>query len=256
MTLPILYHCLLIIVGLSLGSFFTVIVHRIPEVTLGYESFRNALLKPSHCQSCQHRLGVIHLIPIISFIAQKGRCVYCKQSIYYEYIIIELATTCLFIFMIEHLGLSYFSLMQFIFQSGLMILGIIDYKHYLLPNLVTMPLMACGLFQTSVLEHEKFTESLLGCLIGYFVCWIIRHLYYWVKRKHGLGMGDAKLCALIGAWLGAKCLCNVLLDASLLACITVMILVIVKLHNYHKPFAFGPFLSLSASLHAWHSYLL
>lgn len=256
MTLAIIHQCLIIIIGLSLGSFFTVIIHRIPQVTRGDISLCNALFKPSHCTTCQHRLGPPQLIPIISFMAQKGRCVFCKKSIGYEYALIELTTTCLLSFILDYLGLSFFSTMQCIFQSGLMILCVIDYKHYLLPNIITIPLIICGLFQISVLEPEKFTESLLGCLIGYFMCWIIRHSYYWIKRKHGLGMGDAKLCAMIGAWLGAECLCNVLLDASLLACFIVMILVTIKRHNYHKPFAFGPFLALSASLHAWHSYLI
>ena len=256
MTLAITHHCLIAIIGLSFGSFFTVIIYRIPQVTRGDISLSNALFQSSHCTACNHRLRARHLIPIISFIAQKGRCVFCKKSIHCEYALIELATAFLFSFIINHLGLSFFSLMQCIFQSGLMILCVIDYKHYLLPNLITMPLMACGLFQTSVLEPEKFTASILGCLIGYSMCWIIRHSYFWIKRKHGLGMGDAKLCAMIGAWLGAESLCNVLLDASLLACFTVMILVTIKRHYYHKPFAFGPFLAFSASLHAWHSYLL
>ncbi len=256
MTLAITHQCLIVIIGLSFGSFFTVIIHRIPKVTLGNIPLCNALFKPSHCTACNHRLKARHLIPIISFIAQKGRCVFCKQSIGYEYPLIELTTTCLLSFILDHLGLSFFSLMQCVFQSGLMILCIIDYRHYLLPNLITIPLIVCGLFQTSVLEPEKFTASIVGCLIGYFMCWIIRHSYYWIKRQHGLGMGDAKLCAMIGAWLGAESLCSVLLDASLLACFTVMILVIIKRHYYHKPFAFGPFLVFSASLHAWHSYLL
>ncbi len=239
------------ILGLSFGSFYTVIIDRLPHYLQQKISKHTLLHQRSYCTPCQSRLQWVELIPVISYLCQKGHCRTCQARISLQHPLIELTTALLFIGSIALYGFNLTGLMMIVFQSGLLILGFIDFKHYLLPDVITLPLLWLGLIQHMILTPTSLHQSLWGCVYGYIICWLMSHGYYWLRKKPGLGLGDAKLCAMIGAWLGISTLSQILVESAMLACLVMTVLTALKRHPHQQPFPFGPFLVIASAINAW-----
>jgi leader peptidase (prepilin peptidase)/N-methyltransferase len=238
------------LLGLIVGSFVNVLIHRLPVMILASEdnpaSDFNLMTPRSHCPHCHHRLQWFELIPLFSYVFLKGRCGQCAQSISMRYPAVELVTAALFLMCLHQYGFTLQALAACFFCATLLALAWIDAETFLLPDILTQALLWVGLIGSALsLTHTPLLQSLGGAVLGYGLLWLVSWGFEKLAGKEGMGQGDLKLLAGLGAWVGVWSL----LPLILLASISGLIFGIVQKfrgqlgHNGH--FAFGPFLALS-----------
>ena len=190
--------------GALIGSFLNVCIHRLPKGA-------SIMWPASACPHCSRELSWYENIPVASYLALRGRCRTCKAPISVRYPFVEALTSAMFMLAWWHYGPGPLFAARVVFGCALIVLFAIDLEHHLLPNRITLPGIAVG-FAFSFLAEPGWTASLVGLLAGGGVLYLIALLYYWVRHEEGLGMGDPKMLAMIGAFLGWKLM---LLNASL-----------------------------------------
>ena len=211
----------LLILGLIFGSFFNVCIYRISK--------NISLNKNSSCITCKKKIKFYHNIPIISFIFLKGKCSNCKTKINFSYPIVELITGLIFLTSFKIYGLSYELFFFIIFYSSLLIIFFTDLKEFLILDKISLPVGYMGLTVSLVNLSPfniNFIESAIGSLMGYLVIFFIRLIYLKLRKVEGMGLGDAKLFFLVGAWLGYKSIFYILIFSSLLGSIVGLIIII------------------------------
>ncbi|OON41360.1 hypothetical protein BTJ39_05200 [Izhakiella australiensis] len=230
------------LVGAIVGSFINVVIYRLPRILRG-ESI-NLSLPASHCPQCKTPVNIRHNIPLLGWLLLRGRCHHCKQRISPRYPLIELLVAGLFFLTIYLHGVTPQALIALLIISLLVPLFFIDLDTSLLPNRLTLPLLAiaagsalCGYGLVS------WQESLLAAATGFALPWLSDRFYRWRSGKAGMGMGDMKLFAGVGAWLGLEALFQVMLVASLLAIISALCILRRKVG---ETFPFGPYLVLAS----------
>jgi leader peptidase (prepilin peptidase)/N-methyltransferase len=258
---PALFYTTVVILGLVIGSFLNVVIHRLP-VTLKNNWSRqcrellepdnddeaiiqpfNLLTPASHCPACGHRIRAMENIPLVSYIFLKGRCTACQTRIPPRYPIIELATAILSLFTVMHFGYTPQSAAALVFTWTIIPLCVIDYDEQLLPDCITLPLLWAGLALSLANIFIDSQGSILGALSGYLCLWVVYHLFKLATGKEGMGYGDFKLLAAIGAWVGWQALPVVILISSVVGAIIGILLIAVKRHQRSQPIPFGPFLA-------------
>ena len=260
------------ILGLCIGSFLNVVIHRIPlmmvyswrqecsqfmsqQVDMPHEH-TNALIditakdapitlsKPaSRCPHCAHKIKWYENIPLISWLILRGRCSDCDAAIGIRYPIVELVTAILSALVIYQFGVTVTGLSALILVWTLIALTGIDFDTQLLPDRLTFPLAGLGLAVNSQSWFVSPTQSIWGLLLGFLSLWIVVKVFYLITKKHGMGQGDFKLLAVLGAWLGPMMLPLIILLSSLLGSIVGIILM--KKHGESQPFAFGPYIAIA-----------
>lgn len=255
-----LSYFLLLLCAAALGSFANVLVYRLPlqilhEHTDGREPF-NIAVPASHCPSCQTPLRWWHNVPLMSFILLKGRCAFCHASIPRRYFWIELGTVLIAVVCLSLLGIGIKALALFVFLYGLWVLSWIDALHQLLPDVLTLGLLWMGLLLRAWLAPVSLGDAVWGAALGYVLLYLPHALYLKWRGEVGLGLGDAKLLAAVGAWLGLLHVPTVLL----LACVAGLIygaahflgrarathgVDVQDLRRVRIPF--GPFISMAAA---------
>jgi leader peptidase (prepilin peptidase)/N-methyltransferase len=246
---------LVFIFGVIIGSLINVISLRLPKILDEYYQpdssnlfslvLKGLSLPASHCPTCKTPLKYQELIPIVSYILQKARCTNCKTKISLQYPLVEITCGLLAIWC----WLSYpniAALFIFIFFTSLLTLALIDLKHQTLPDEITLPLLWGGLLVNVFNVFVPLTASVIGAIVGYLALWLVYQIHFFITKREGLGYGDFKLLAAIGAWLGWQQLPLVLLTGSLLAIIYFVTLMLMKKIDRSTPIAFGPFLALGA----------
>lgn len=222
--------------GLVFGSFYGVVASRVPEG-------RSVVTPPSACPACGHRLGVLDLIPVVSFLAQRARCRYCKAPIPWRYLWIEAASGAAFA--AAHLvsgGHWPVTLTGIVFLSFLVILAFVDIERMLLPDRLTFPGIGAGLaLAVAGVGYVPWTAALLGAVVGYAVMWLIRF-----ASRGAMGGGDVKMLAMIGAFLGPADALWALFCASLIGTLFGGGMILARRHERGRPLPFGPFLALGA----------
>ena len=183
-----------VIFGLAFGSFLNVCIYRIP---LG----KSIAWPGSHCPSCQHALAWYDNVPALSYLWLRGRCRYCQARITPRYLIVELVTGLLFLAMVLLYPPGPLLAARLLFGSALIVLFAIDLDHHILPNVITLPGIAIG-FALSFFGLPGWRSSLIGILLGGGIPFAIAWTYEKVRGHEGLGMGDVKMLAMIGAFLG------------------------------------------------------
>ena len=161
---------------------------------------------------------------------------------------IEWMTMAYWVLFLTTRPLSIHLFLQLIASSVLIVLAIIDSKTFLLPDRLTLPLLWCGLLQCSLFNSTALSTSLWSCMAGYMICWILHHAYWILRNKNGLGLGDAKLCAVIGAWYGFDNMIGVLFTGALTALVVVATRYLYQPQRFQQPFAFGPYLVIATLL--------
>ena len=227
---------LFFIFGLIFGSFFNVVIYRLPKGL--------SLVKPrSSCPHCKHELRPGELVPVLSYLWQKGRCKVCKKPISWRYPIVELVTG--FGFAVVAWGSLSWSdyLVGLVFFSFLLVLALIDLEYKLLPNKLTLSGLALGLLFSLLGWNLSFFSSLLGGAVGFGLLFAIALL-----SRGGMGMGDVKLMALIGSFLGWKAVFYVLFGGALFGSVGGLIYLYVTKQDRKTPIPFGPSLALAAFL--------
>lgn len=242
---PGLFAAVAALLGLATGSFLNVVVHRLPPMLHGTAPTGHNLFSPrSACPACGHRLRLRENIPVLSYLALCGKCIACKAPISPRYPLLELLCGALFALASWRFGFSATLLAAWILVAALLALAAIDMEHQLLPDCITLPLLWSGLFLN--LEHG-FTDlqsAVLGAMAGYLVLWLVYWMFRLSTGKEGLGRGDFKLLAALGAWLGWQALPTILLLASLTGSLAGLTLLLLARHVRHAPLAFGPYLAL------------
>ncbi|MDP6198920.1 MAG: A24 family peptidase [Porticoccaceae bacterium] len=247
------------IFGLLLGSFLNVVILRLPtkmhrewrrdaQSYLGLESEPQTqvlnLSKPaSHCPSCGTPIKPQHNIPLISYLFLKGRCNACGAPISIQYPLIELLAGILAGFFIYQYGLSINSLYCIIFSYSLLVLAVIDLHEKLLPDEITLPLLWLGLFANINNHFVTLNSAVLGAIAGYLCLWLVFWAFKLITGKEGMGYGDFKLLAALGAWMGWQMLPMVIFLSTAVSALVGIGMIALAGRNKDIPIAFGPYLA-------------
>jgi len=247
------------IFGMMVGSFLNVVIYRLPKM-MEQEWHNNCLelqgkdiptqpqftlSKPrSSCPNCGHRIRAFENIPVISYLLLKGRCSACKTPISMRYPLIEILSGTLIGLTSWQLGYSTATLFAWIFVFALIALTFIDFDTQLLPDDITLPLLWLGLLFNLNFGFTDLKSAVIGAMAGYLVLWSVFWLFKLIRGKEGMGYGDFKLLAAIGAWFGWQLLPAVILLSSTLGAIIGIALIVVTKRGKDVPIPFGPFLAI------------
>lgn len=235
------------VIGSIVGSFYNVCIYRLPNDL-------DVVSKSSFCTSCKYKIPFYLNIPIISYILNFGKCKNCKNKISISYLIVEVLTASLFVYAYMLYGISFNSLAFIIFYSGLLIIFFTDLKYYLILDKITIPLSIVGLVFT-FFNFNPFDvdilSSLLGGAVGYLIIYIIRFLFFKIRKVEGMGLGDAKLFLMIGIWLGIKSIYLILASSALVG--AVVGLLIIYFYKKDKDFQipYGCFIVIASALYPY-----
>jgi leader peptidase (prepilin peptidase)/N-methyltransferase len=245
--------------GLCIGSFLNVVVHRLPQMMeRGWRAESAELLgvtiEPpppltlsaprSRCPSCGHQITWAENIPLVSYLVLRGRCSACKAPISLRYPLVEVATALLFAACGWHVGPRLQALLWCGFAATLLALALIDLDTQFLPDDLTLPLMWAGLVAAALgWLPITLSESVFGAAAGYLSLWLVSNAFRLIRGKEGMGAGDFKLLAALGAWLGWQVLPSVILLASAVGAVIGIGLIVFRRHDRDVPIPFGPYLA-------------
>ena len=252
--------------GLIIGSFLNVVIYRLPVMmqrewtqqcyeflelkddkaskndTDKFPKF-NLAQPSSHCPNCNHEITALENIPVLSYLIQAGKCKNCKAPISKRYPIIESATGIFTVLMAYQFGFTWLTLAALVLTWSLIVLTMIDYDHQLLPDDITLPLLWLGLIINYFGLITTLEAAFLGTVAGYLILWLVYWLFKLFTGKEGMGHGDFKLLAALGAWLGWQALPQIILLSSLIGALIGITLVIIKGRDKNIPIPFGPYLA-------------
>ena len=248
-----------VIFGLLVGSFLNVVIHRLPKMMerewhanclelQGKEAPEQAkytIVTPrSACPKCGHNITALENIPVISYLMLGGKCKGCKTGISLRYPLIEALTGALIGLVAAKYGYTSTSLFAFIFVFALVTLTFIDFDTQLLPDDITLPLLWLGLIFNFNGGFTDLKSAVLGAIFGYLILWLVYWAFKLVTGKEGMGYGDFKLLAAIGAWFGWQMLPAIILLSSVVGAIIGIGLIVFKGKGGGTAIPFGPFLAL------------
>jgi leader peptidase (prepilin peptidase)/N-methyltransferase len=246
------------LLGLMVGSFLNVVIHRLPKVLerdwlaqcaeLRGETVPEAppynLVSPrSGCPHCGHRITALENIPVLSYLVLKGRCSGCGKPISLRYPIVETLGGALSAYAAWRFGFGAAAAGALIFLWTMIALTFIDVDTQLLPDNITLPLLWVGLAFNLGGVFTDLTSAVIGAMAGYVVLWTIYWAFKLATGKEGMGYGDFKLLAAIGAWLGWKLLPVVILLSSVVGAAVGIVLIVAARHGRNVPIPFGPYLA-------------
>jgi leader peptidase (prepilin peptidase)/N-methyltransferase len=248
------------ILGLIIGSFLNVVIYRLPimiERNWRQECAEllqidqpktskifNLSLPRSHCPHCQHQLTILENIPLISYIWQRGKCTHCQTKINFSYPLVETISAILAMITAWHFEFLNWTLLAGLALTwALIAASAIDIKHQILPDNITIPFLWLGLYCNLFGLYTNIESSVIGAIIGYLSLWSIYWIYKLITGKEGIGYGDFKLLAMLGAWLGWQALLPIILIASIVAATIGSILIFYYGKDKNIPIAFGPYLA-------------
>ncbi len=204
----------------------------------------NLITPRSRCPSCLHQISSLENIPVVSYFLQKGRCRHCASPISIQYPLVEILTGILTALIAYQFGFGWQMLMAMGLCWGLIALAVIDFRTTLLPDNITLPLLWLGIIANYFNLFCTLEESILGAIFGYLSLWLVFQTFKVITGKEGMGYGDFKLLALLGAWLGWQYLIAIILIASVVGSIIGIFLIVTKVLGRDVPTPFGPYLAL------------
>ena len=244
--------------GLIVGSFLNVLIYRLPKMMQAEwetqcaelrndpvtEGPRYNLMVPrSACPHCHHQITAAENIPVFSWLLLRGKCSVCKASISPRYPLVELVTCLLSVAVVWKLGATWQTMGGLVFVWSLIALAFIDFDTSLLPDSITMPLIWLGLLFNISTSFAPLSRAVVGAVAGYLILWSIYWLFKLVTGKEGMGYGDFKLLAAIGAWLGWELLPVTILLSSVVGTIVGISMIVLIKHDRRVPIPFGPYLA-------------
>jgi leader peptidase (prepilin peptidase) / N-methyltransferase len=248
--------------GLLTGSFLNVVILRLPpRLQWHWERDSRELLElpptgpdapppgivieRSHCPKCGHQLAAWENVPLLSFLALRGRCRACKAPISWQYPLVELITGVLFALIVWRFGMTLEALAACVYTGCLVALSGIDLRTTLLPDGITLPLLWIGLLLSAIPLFATPVAAIVGAAVGYLSLWSVYWVFKLLTGKEGMGYGDFKLLAAIGAWCGVSAILPVLLLSSLVGAVIGSAWLIIKGRDRATPIPFGPFLAIA-----------
>ena len=249
-----------VLFGLLVGSFLNVVILRLPErvkwdwteqstewlkIAPKNDADRPAGVthKASHCPNCKTKIKPWHNIPVIGYILLKGKCAACKQVISIRYPLVELVTAVLTGIVIWRFGVSIAGFLAIILTWTLIVQTGIDFDNQLLLDEITFPVLWLGLLASLMPVFVSPSDAIIGAAFGYLSLWSVFWLYKLFTGKEGMGFGDFKLLALMGAWLGWQLIPQIILISTLIGSIVGITLIVTKKLNKEKPIPFGPYIA-------------
>lgn len=206
------------------------------------------VFEPSHCMVCKHELSAWENIPLFSFLFLRGRCRHCGTKISWRYPIVEFITGCLTAIVLWQLGPTTAGLGALLLTWSLIALSGIDFDHQLLIDDITLPLLWLGLVFNLWGTFTSLDSAVIGAISGYGILWLVFHAFRLLTGKLGMGHGDFKLTAALGAWLGWQMIPIIILAASLSGTVIGVLMIVLARHEKDKPIPFGPYLAMGGWL--------
>ena len=246
------------VIGLCVGSFLNVVIHRLPKMMeRGWAdqcaelAGREPEVKPrydlvvprSACPACGHAIAAIENVPVVSWLALRGRCRACKAPISPRYPVVELVAGALAVAAVWQFGAGWKGLAACAFLWTLLALAFIDADTQLLPDDLTLPLLWGGLVANLFGLFVPLASAVVGAMAGYLVLWAVYWLFKLVRGKEGMGYGDFKLLAALGAWLGWPMLPQIVLVSSVLGAVGGILMIVLKGRDKAVPLPYGPWLA-------------
>ncbi len=248
-----------VIFGLIVGNFLNVVIYRLPKMMerewrrhcqelkgeeVATETTYSLVVPRSACPKCAHKISALENIPVISFLFLRGKCSGCKTPISVRYPLVEALTGALAGLVAWQFGYSSLTVAAWVFTFALIALTFIDFDTFLLPDDITLPLLWLGLLYNLNGGFTLIQSAVIGAVAGYLILWSVYWLFKLVTGKEGMGYGDFKLLAAIGAWVGWQLLPAVILLSSLIGSIIGIGLIILAKRGRNVPMPFGPYLAL------------
>ncbi len=257
---PVLYYTGTLLLGLVVGSFLNVVVHRLPRImteawqrecadvngdaSVQDETPRLTLSSPgSRCPHCGHAITPLENIPILSYLVLRGRCSACGGRIGLRYPVTEAITALLSIAVVWRFGPGWEAAAALVLTWGLVALASIDLETQLLPDAITLPLLWLGLLLSLGGLFTDPQSAIVGAVAGYLSLWVVFHLFRLATGKEGMGYGDFKLLALFGAWLGWQYLPQIVLGSAVVGALVGLALIASGRQRRDIPIPFGPYLA-------------
>jgi len=273
---PLIFYGYILIVGLLVGSFLNVVIYRLPiamereflaecrsamaaQSETGDASASqaaqsddekpfNLLVPRSHCPSCKAPIKAWQNIPLLSYLLQKGKCRNCQAPISIRYPIIEAVTAIVSVFVAIQFGVTLECLGALLLSWALIAASVIDYDHYLLPDAITLPFLWLGLMFSFHGVFVPLDTAVIGAMAGYLSLWSVYWLFKLITKKEGMGYGDFKLLAMLGAWMGWKMLPVIVILSSLVGAVFGISLILFAGRDRQKHLPFGPYLAAAGWL--------
>jgi leader peptidase (prepilin peptidase)/N-methyltransferase len=265
------------VLGLLIGSFLNVVILRLPDrMAAAWEQEARDVLEleseqaplppgivhePSHCPQCKHRLSALDNIPLFGWLLLRGRCRYCQTKISIQYPLVELLSGLLSAAIVWKFGPSWSAVAGLVLTWFLIALSGIDFKTQLLPDQLTLPLLWLGLLLALFPMFVATPAAIVGAALGYLSLWSVYWLFKLLTGKEGMGYGDFKLLAALGAWMGPISLLPIVLLSSLIGALVGGSLILFRKRDSQIPMPFGPFIAaagwvwLVAGGHMWRWYV-
>lgn len=249
--------------GLVIGSFLNVVIYRLPVMLeRKWRSQCQEILKPnkknpdtakrfdlmvpgSRCPHCAHAITALENIPILSFLWLRGKCSACAKPVSWRYPLVELLTGVLTAMAAWHFGYGIAALAAMVLSWGLIALSFIDFDRQLLPDDITLPLLWAGLLLNVFAVFAPLSSAVIGAAGGYVFLWLVYQIFRLITGKEGMGYGDFKLFAALGAWLGWQNLPLIILLSSLVGALVGIAFILIFGRDRHLPIPFGPFLCVA-----------
>ena len=246
--------------GLVVGSFLNVVIYRLPRMmentfrsqceefigenaSMQQEDSLGLWLPGSHCPHCGHAITALENIPVLSYLFLKGRCSGCGAGISIRYPLVEMLTALCSAIIALHFGISWPMVAALLLTWSLIALTFIDFDRQLLPDAITLPLLWCGLIASLFGFFTDPRSSILGAIAGYLILWSLYQIFKLLTGKEGMGYGDFKLLALLGAWMGWQFLPLVILLSSFVGALVGIAMILIAGRDRNIPIPFGPYLA-------------
>jgi leader peptidase (prepilin peptidase)/N-methyltransferase len=268
---PTIYFTVIIIFGLLIGSFINVIIYRLPIILkkqwqsdciefldeLNHPQQENTLTNKkqsetynlntprSSCPNCGHLITAVENIPVLSYLILRGKCRECKSKISIRYPLIEILCAIVALLVALKFGVTINTAAMIVLSWALITLSIIDYDHQFLPDEITLPFLWLGLLFNAYFNVIPLFDAVVGAVVGYMTFWCLYKAFKLLTGKEGMGYGDFKLLALLGAWFGWQSLLMIILISSLTGAIVGITLILLKFQEKGKPIPFGPYLAFA-----------
>ena len=236
MSLILLYTA---VIGLMVGSFLNVVIHRLPRG-------ESIVISRSRCPFCHRQLSPLENIPLISFLFLRGRCRSCHAPISWRYPLVELLTSVLFVLCVVRFGPTPEAAVAALFCAILVALAGIDVSYFLLPDKITLPGIAVGVALQAWLPRTSLLDALLGILVGAGLLILTINVWYWLRNEEGMGLGDVNMLAMVGAFLGWSGVLVTLFAGALAGATVGLGLMATKKMGFRSKLPFGAFLAAGA----------
>lgn len=259
---PVLFILVIGLISLLIGSFLNVVIYRVPVILFnqwrthaaeflelpvpklrGFKSWLNLVVPRSRCQHCDQQINAYDNIPIFSFMWLGGKCRGCRKKISWQYPAIELLTCVLSMMVAYKFGISWYTLFGCILTYVFIVQSFIDLQHKIIPDEITLLFLWIGLYVSLYVGFTNTHDALLGAIYGYLCLWIIHWSFYWITGKQGMGYGDFKLLAMLGAWFGWQALPMIILLSSFIGSLIGVTLILLRRTRRDTQIPFGPFIA-------------